>query len=58
MKLLSLDEVCKVLRVKRRHLQNMRKYPDFPRPINMGISKVMFREEDIQNFIDNGGLHI
>ena len=56
MKLLTIDEVCDVLRIKRRHLQNIRKYDTFPKPVYVGKNKVRFKEADIFEFIQSGGL--
>ena len=54
--LLSLQEVAEYLQVSIRHLLNLRSGGSFPSPVKVGKSKILFRKNDINQFIQNGGV--
>ncbi len=55
-RVLKVKEVAEYLRVSERHLLDMRKDPSFPRPVRLGKNKVVFKESDIKEFVEKGGL--
>ena len=53
---LTLNEVCELLKISIRHLQNIRKCATFPRPIYIGKSKVRFNRSDLNLWLLQGGM--
>ena len=57
--LLTRKEVAALCKVSERHIQNLVRRGEFPKPINLG-TRVLFRPENIRRFLngnaDNGGL--
>ena len=50
--LLTIDDLMKMFGVSRETVRKMRLRPDFPKPIDIGISN-RWRPEDIDNFLAN-----
>jgi len=53
--LMTMKETAAYLKVSVRHLQNMRKREDFPKPVVMGKGKKFYRQTDLEEFISGGG---
>ena len=51
--LLTRKEVADLLKVSERHVQNLVRRGEFPKPINLG-RRVLFRPRDIRRFLNGG----
>lgn len=53
---LTLNEVCDLLKISIRHLQNIRKCATFPKPIYIGKSKIRFNKCELNEWLAQGGI--
>tara|TARA_E500000331_G_C17259263_1_gene714493 strand:+ start:180 stop:359 length:180 start_codon:yes stop_codon:yes gene_type:complete len=54
--LMTIEQLADYLGVSLRHLQNIRKSEYFPQPIKIGKTKVRFIVDEINKFINEGGI--